>query len=170
MRFPLPELLLGLLRHYHLGLSQLNPNSIRMIIGFLFMCNLHSIEPSVNLFRRFFALCLNRKEPGWYGFAKRPAAASLITRTPSSNHGWKPRYFFIRSSQTDDLPAWKDLASKSDNEKPDSDFSAADEATLENSEYCYNGLAVPSEAELKLAGLSSSPIPAASKCYDCLRT
>lgn len=62
------------------------------------------------------------------------------------------------------------LTQKIESEKPYSDFSAADEATLENSEYCYNGLAVPSEAELKLAGLSSSPIPAASKCYDCLRT
>lgn len=118
----------------------------------------------MNLFRRFFTLRLNGKEPGWYGFAKRPAAASLVIGTPSSNHGWKPRYFDIRSAQTNDLPAWRDLESKMENEKPYSDFSAVDEATLENSEYYYQGLAVPSEADLKLAGLSSSPIPAASKC------
>lgn len=163
LRFPLPGLLVELLQYYRLGLGQLNPNSIRMLIGFLFLCNLHSVKPSVNLFRRFFTLRINGKESGWYGFAKRPTAANLVIGTPSSNHGWKPRYFFVRSAQTDTLPPWRDLESKIESEKPYEDFSAADEATLERSEYFYQGTAVPSEADLKLAGLSTSSVLASSK-------
>lgn len=56
LRFPLPDLLISLLKHFRLGLGQLNPNSIRMIVGFLFLCKACDITPSVNLFRRFFTL------------------------------------------------------------------------------------------------------------------
>lgn len=126
LRFPLPDLLISLLKHFRLGLGQLNPNSIRMIVGFLFLCKACDITPSVNLFRRFFTLRINGKEPGWFCFAKRPTAATLIFGTPSSNHGWKPRYFFARSDQTHSLPSWRPPESAVDSDKPPSHLCAID--------------------------------------------
>lgn len=165
LRFPLPTLLLDLLKHYQLSLSQLIPNSIRMLIGFLILCRIHTITPSVNLFRRFFTLRVNGKEPGWYGFAKRPTAATLIMGTPSSVHGWKPRYFFVSISEAADLPPWRDGEASIETDKPNLGFSTKDELTLSSYEYCYKGPSTPSEAELRRADLSSASITPSSKHY-----
>lgn len=123
------SLLLDPLKHYQLCLAQLNPNSIRMLIGFLILCKVHTITPSVNLFRRFFTVRMNGKEPGWYGFAKRPTAAALIAGTPSSVHGWKPRYFYASTTQAADLPPWRDGETSRETDRP-SGFSSKDELTL----------------------------------------
>lgn len=124
------SLLLDPLKHYQLCLAQLNPNSIRMLIGFLILCKVHTITPSVNLFRRFFTVRMNGKEPGWYGFAKRPTAAALIAGTPSSVHGWKPRYFFISSSQTADLPSWRSDRGPIETDKQSASLTRKEELVL----------------------------------------
>ncbi|GKU96138.1 hypothetical protein SLEP1_g9408 [Rubroshorea leprosula] len=55
LRFPLPELLIGLLLDYNIGLTQLVPNAMRVIICFLLYCRAQGISvPTVNMGARWF--------------------------------------------------------------------------------------------------------------------
>ncbi|GKV11512.1 hypothetical protein SLEP1_g22766 [Rubroshorea leprosula] len=52
LRFPIPELLVGLLLDYSIGLTQLVPKAIRVIIGFLVYCRAQGVNvPTVNMFK-----------------------------------------------------------------------------------------------------------------------
>ncbi|GKV49151.1 hypothetical protein SLEP1_g55917 [Rubroshorea leprosula] len=71
LRFPLPELLIGLLLDYNIGLTQLVPNAMRG--G-------------------------SRRDKGWYYFTPRVAKKEsriLFTAGLSSIKGWKEKFFFV---------------------------------------------------------------------------
>ncbi|GKV10422.1 hypothetical protein SLEP1_g21787 [Rubroshorea leprosula] len=72
---PIPELLVGLLLDYSIGLTQLVPNAMRG--G-------------------------SRKDKGWYYFTPRVAnreSRSLFTAGPSSIKGWKEKFFFVNDTE-----------------------------------------------------------------------
>ncbi|GKV50678.1 hypothetical protein SLEP1_g57375 [Rubroshorea leprosula] len=75
LRFPLPELLIGLLLDYNIGLTQLVPNAMRG--G-------------------------SRRDKGWYYFTPRVAKKEsriLFTTGPSSIKGWKEKFFFVDDTE-----------------------------------------------------------------------
>ncbi|GKV18282.1 hypothetical protein SLEP1_g28687 [Rubroshorea leprosula] len=75
LRFPIPELLVGLLLDYGIGLTQLVPNAMRG--G-------------------------SRKDKGWYYFTPRVAnkeSRALFTVGPSSIKGWKEKFFFVDDTE-----------------------------------------------------------------------
>ncbi|GKV35465.1 hypothetical protein SLEP1_g43729 [Rubroshorea leprosula] len=90
LRFPLPELLVGLLLDYNIGLTQLVPNA--MWGG-------------------------SRRDKGWYYFTPRVASKesrSLFTAGPSSIKGWKEKFFFVDDTEwgkgdakVRELASWK---------------------------------------------------------------
>ncbi|GKV43776.1 hypothetical protein SLEP1_g51029 [Rubroshorea leprosula] len=75
LRFPLPELLIGLLLDYNIGLTQLVPNAMRG--G-------------------------SRRDKGWYYFTSRVANKEgriLFMARPSSIKGWKEKFFFVDDTE-----------------------------------------------------------------------
>ncbi|GKU92994.1 hypothetical protein SLEP1_g6641 [Rubroshorea leprosula] len=72
LRFPISKLLVGLLLKYSICLTQLAPNVIRVVIGFLLYCRAQGVRvPTVNMFKYFLVLkggstnekgCLNGDE------------------------------------------------------------------------------------------------------------
>ncbi|GKV32531.1 hypothetical protein SLEP1_g41128 [Rubroshorea leprosula] len=75
LRFPLPELLIGLLLNYNIGLTQLVPNAMRGS---------------------------SRRDKGWYYFTPRVANKEgriLFTSGPSSIKGWKEKFFFVDDTE-----------------------------------------------------------------------
>ncbi|GKV37957.1 hypothetical protein SLEP1_g45917 [Rubroshorea leprosula] len=75
LRFPIPELLVGLLLDYGIGLTQLVPNAMRG--G-------------------------SRKDKGWYYFTPRVAnreSRALFMAGPSSIKGWKEKFFFVDDTE-----------------------------------------------------------------------
>ncbi|GKV04960.1 hypothetical protein SLEP1_g17037 [Rubroshorea leprosula] len=90
LRFPIPELLVGLLLDYNIGLTQLVPNTMRG--G-------------------------SRRDKGWYYFTPKVASKesrSLFTVGPSSIKGWKEKFFFVDDMEWErgdievrELASWK---------------------------------------------------------------
>ncbi|GKU93038.1 hypothetical protein SLEP1_g6676 [Rubroshorea leprosula] len=75
LKFPIPELLVGLLLDYNIGLTQLVPNAMRG--G-------------------------SRRDKGWYYFTPRVAKKEsriLFTAGPSSIKGWKEKFFFVDDTE-----------------------------------------------------------------------
>ncbi|GKV06275.1 hypothetical protein SLEP1_g18174 [Rubroshorea leprosula] len=75
LRFPIPELLVGLLLDYKIGFTQLVPNAMRG--G-------------------------SMRDKGWYYFTPRVAnreSRSLFTTGPSSIKGWKEKFFFADDTE-----------------------------------------------------------------------
>ncbi|GKV39076.1 hypothetical protein SLEP1_g46895 [Rubroshorea leprosula] len=75
LKFPIPELLVGLLLYYNIGLTQLVPNAMRG--G-------------------------SRRDKGWYYFTPRVAKKEsriLFTAGPSSIKGWKEKFFFVDDTE-----------------------------------------------------------------------
>lgn len=56
LRFPLSHFVLKVLHLYGILLCALTPNSIRHIIGFLVLCFLTNIQPTLSLFQAFFTV------------------------------------------------------------------------------------------------------------------
>ncbi|GKV26049.1 hypothetical protein SLEP1_g35411 [Rubroshorea leprosula] len=104
LRFPIPELLVGLLLDYNIGITQLTPNAIR---------------------------AGGKGEKGWYYFGPRSSSKenrSLFSAGPSSIKGWKEKFFFVddtewsrRDAEVEQLSAWKAKKTKQDNYKLNED-------------------------------------------------
>lgn len=86
-------LLLNILDHYHLALSQLISNAIQKVVVFQIFCDSQKIRSSIDLFRRF--LLLNLADfLGWYAFSfRRPY---LKMKMASKNADWKDKVFFFK--------------------------------------------------------------------------
>ncbi|GKU89558.1 hypothetical protein SLEP1_g3684 [Rubroshorea leprosula] len=90
LRFPIPELLVGLLLDYGIGLTKLVPNAMRGS---------------------------SRKDKGWYYFTPRVAnreSRGLFMAGPSSIKGWKEKFFFVDDTEWErgdtevrELASWK---------------------------------------------------------------
>ncbi|GKV25970.1 hypothetical protein SLEP1_g35339 [Rubroshorea leprosula] len=104
LRFPIPELLVGLLLDYSIGITQLTPNAIR---------------------------AGGKGEKGWYYFGPRSSSKenrSLFTSGPSSIKGWKEKFFFVDDTEwsrgdaeVEQLSAWKAKKTKQNNYKLNED-------------------------------------------------
>ncbi|KAK6117347.1 hypothetical protein DH2020_048938 [Rehmannia glutinosa] len=93
LRFPVPDLLSGISRSFGIPLTQLVPNSIRLMVSF-FMILSHSGEvPTPALWRTYYQ-AKNTSTPGFFYFTSR-GLAKFIDGTPSSHKYWKKRYFYI---------------------------------------------------------------------------
>ncbi|GKU88891.1 hypothetical protein SLEP1_g3103 [Rubroshorea leprosula] len=68
LRFPLPGLVFDLLAEYELALTQLTPNSIRFIMGFMLLCARLEVPAKAIVFRSLFQcrLCPNSRGAKWY--------------------------------------------------------------------------------------------------------
>ncbi|KAK6154359.1 hypothetical protein DH2020_008607 [Rehmannia glutinosa] len=110
LRFPVPDLICRISRSYGIPLTQLVPNSIRLLISFSMILQ-HSQEvPTPQLWRTFYQ-AKTSSTPGFFYFTSR-GLAKFIDGTPSSNKYWKKRFFYISSPEPwpfatrwiDDLP------------------------------------------------------------------
>ncbi|GKV06376.1 hypothetical protein SLEP1_g18277 [Rubroshorea leprosula] len=118
LRFLVPELLVALLLEYGLGLTQLVPNAVRLILGFLVYCRTRGVIPTVNIFKYFFLIKRgSKKERGWFYFTPRVAGGggrNLFSAGPSSIKGWKDKFFFMDDTKWEksevevtELSRWK---------------------------------------------------------------
>ncbi|GKV01047.1 hypothetical protein SLEP1_g13644 [Rubroshorea leprosula] len=133
LRFPIPELLVGLLLDYSIGITQLTPNAIRVVIGFLVYCRVRGVGvPTMNMFKHFFVIRAGgRGEKGWYHFGPRSSSRGnriLFSAGPSSIKGWKEKFFFVddtewsrRDAEVEQLSAWKAKKAKQNNYKLNED-------------------------------------------------
>ncbi|GKU95533.1 hypothetical protein SLEP1_g8882 [Rubroshorea leprosula] len=106
LRFPLPDLLVWLLLEYSVGLTQLSPNAVRVIIGFVVYCRARGVKvPTVNMFKHFFVFKVgSRKEKGWYYFtpwSSNKERRNLFSARHSSIKGWKEKFFFVDDTEWD---------------------------------------------------------------------
>ncbi|GKU99753.1 hypothetical protein SLEP1_g12551 [Rubroshorea leprosula] len=133
LRFPIPELLVGLLLDYSIGITQLTPNAMRAVIGFLVYCRVRGVGvPTVNMFKHFFIIKAGgRGEKGWFYFGPRSSNKgnrTLFSAGPSSIKGWKEKFFFVddtewsrRDAEVEQLSAWKAKKTKQNNYKLNED-------------------------------------------------
>ncbi|GKV28775.1 hypothetical protein SLEP1_g37781 [Rubroshorea leprosula] len=119
LRFPIPELLVALLKKYGLGLTQLVPNGVRLVVGFLVYCQLRGVRiPTVDLFKYFFIIKGGSgKEKRWFYFTSWVVGGrsrNLFTTGLSSIKGWKEMFIFVDDTEwgrgdreVEELSRWK---------------------------------------------------------------
>ena len=90
LRLPLHPLIVSCLSLWRISPSQVTPNSWRYLVAFLGECYYANITPTRNLFLSCFRLL---KGPGGYFVSAR--AGFRVGGAPSSNKGWKGRFFYI---------------------------------------------------------------------------
>ena len=105
LRFFLYPFIVELMNTFLLSPSQIAPNSWLFVIGFLCLCLLRGLKPTVNLFRTCYTLKAHPKDKSWWYFFLR-RGCQVVRGAPSSIHRWKRRFFFISSKQ-----AWGFLTS-----------------------------------------------------------
>ncbi|KAL2524293.1 Uncharacterized protein Adt_09347 [Abeliophyllum distichum] len=101
LRFPHHPFLVEFLCTFNLSPGQLVPNALRMLNYYLLVCIRKGIEPSVDVFRLLFEMKSLDRYDFYVVFSHRdrgiPAHDHFkIPNCPTSNSGWKNRYFFVR--------------------------------------------------------------------------
>ncbi|GKV20137.1 hypothetical protein SLEP1_g30299 [Rubroshorea leprosula] len=111
LRFPLPGLVFDLLADYDLALTQLTPNSIRFIIGFMLLCARLEVPAKAIVFRSLFQcrLCPNSCGAKWYYLSKREKS-QLFKNVKNKVARWKRQFIFIRDTRTERIN--NDLAAR----------------------------------------------------------
>ncbi|GKV43181.1 hypothetical protein SLEP1_g50506 [Rubroshorea leprosula] len=101
LRFPLPGLVFDLLADYELALTQLTPNSIRFIIGFMLLCERLEVPAKAIVFRSLFQcqLCPNSRGTKWYYLSGRDKS-QLFKNVRNKVARWKRQFIFIRDTRT----------------------------------------------------------------------
>uniref|UniRef100_A0A453QW30 Transposase (putative) gypsy type domain-containing protein n=1 Tax=Aegilops tauschii subsp. strangulata TaxID=200361 RepID=A0A453QW30_AEGTS len=87
MRLPLHPFFGTVLSHFGLAPSQLAPNGWRALAGFVVLSHLAGVEPSLAVFRHFFAVCLCKPHI-FYSFRGKDAAGLLFARVNCKIRGW----------------------------------------------------------------------------------
>ncbi|GKU94658.1 hypothetical protein SLEP1_g8118 [Rubroshorea leprosula] len=110
LRFPLPDLLVWLLLEYGLGLTQLTPNAVRLVVAFAVYSRSRGVSfPTANVFKYFYVLNAGSgREKGWYYFTSRVTnkqRRGLFSAGPSSIKGWKDKFFFADDREWDKTDA-----------------------------------------------------------------
>ncbi|KAL2517658.1 Uncharacterized protein Adt_13905 [Abeliophyllum distichum] len=101
LRFPLHPFLVEFFCTFNLSPGQLVPNALRMINYYLLVCIRKGIDPSVDVFRLLFEMKPLDRYDCYVVFSHRdrgvPAHEHFkIPNCPTSNSGWKSRYFFVK--------------------------------------------------------------------------
>ncbi|KAK4438488.1 hypothetical protein Salat_0183100, partial [Sesamum alatum] len=153
LRFPLHPFLVDLLVVLGIPPSQLNPNSYRLVVGFLLCCQLYHIDPSVENFLGVFA---PRLTPGecFFHFSPRPGLL-FIHDKPFSYGAWKNRFFFVRKAEWEVPLTWR----SSLNELPSINFELVRERVKAAGllDHGFKAKALMEEDPLTLAGFH--PVP-----------
>ncbi|GKV39927.1 hypothetical protein SLEP1_g47621 [Rubroshorea leprosula] len=111
LRFPLPGLVFNLLGDYELALTQLTPNSIRFIIGFMLLCARLEVPARAIVFRSLFQcqLCPNSRGAKWYYLSGRDKS-QLFKNVRNKVARWKRQFIFVRDTRTERIN--NDLAAR----------------------------------------------------------
>ncbi|GKV35524.1 hypothetical protein SLEP1_g43781 [Rubroshorea leprosula] len=102
LRFPLPGLIFDVLAEYELALSQLTPNSIKFIIGFMLLCERLGMPTKAVVFRSLFLcrLCPSTSGTRWYYISGREKML-IFTNIRNKVARWKRQFVFMRDTRTD---------------------------------------------------------------------
>ncbi|GKV32749.1 hypothetical protein SLEP1_g41333 [Rubroshorea leprosula] len=102
LRFPLPGLIFDLLADYELALTQLTPNSIRFIIGFMLLCARLEVLAKAIVFRSLFQcrLCPNSRGAKWYYLSGRDKS-QLFKNVRNKVARWKRQFIFVRDTRAE---------------------------------------------------------------------
>ncbi|KAL2506182.1 Uncharacterized protein Adt_21803 [Abeliophyllum distichum] len=106
LRFPLHTFLVEFFCTFNLSPGQLVSNALRMLNYYLLVCMLKGVEPSVDVFRLLFEMKPLDRYDCFVVFSHRdrgiPAHDHFkIPNCPTSNSGWKSRYFFVSPADGD---------------------------------------------------------------------
>ncbi|KAL2471814.1 Uncharacterized protein Adt_39950 [Abeliophyllum distichum] len=102
LRFPLHPFLVEFFCTFSISPGQLVPNALRMLNYYLLVCVRHGVDPSVDVFRVLFEMKLLDRYDCYIVFSHRDRGLPThdhfkIPNCPSSNSGWKNRFFFVKS-------------------------------------------------------------------------
>ncbi|GKE03042.1 hypothetical protein Tco_1391025 [Tanacetum coccineum] len=132
VRVPFSTLLLAVLDHFHVHISQLVPIGLTRLTLFELYCRSLYIVPSVTLFGVFYKI---DKQGDWFTFERRVGPGSggkILNETFSGLKGWKKRFFFLDRRAIPQAMAWRHHDSDIHDPLPTDGFRASDVATLTN--------------------------------------
>ncbi|GKA12896.1 hypothetical protein Tco_0692442 [Tanacetum coccineum] len=132
VRVPFSTLLLAVLDHFRVHISQLVPIGLTRLTLFELYCRSLHIVPSVNLFRVFYKI---GKQGDWFTFERRVGPGSggkILNETFSGLKGWKKRFFFLDRRAIPRAMAWRHHDSDIHDPLPIDGFRASDVVTLTN--------------------------------------
>ncbi|GKU88552.1 hypothetical protein SLEP1_g2802 [Rubroshorea leprosula] len=111
LQFPLPGLIFDLLADYELALTQLTPNSIRFIIGFMLLCARLEVPAKAIVFKSLFQcrLCPNSRGAKWYYLYGRDKS-QLFKNVRNKVARWKRQFIFVRDTRAERIS--NDLAAR----------------------------------------------------------
>lgn len=110
LRLPLPSFVFDLFNFFNISLASVVPNSFRFVIGFLSLCLLAEVVPTISLFRSFYTLKRHPTAKDWWYVSPQFGKKGLLKGAPSSVHNWKDRFFFVSCPLLDlGLPSWGHL-------------------------------------------------------------
>ena len=69
LRLPLPSFVVALFRFLDIFLASVAPNSFRFLIGFLSLCHVVEVQPSLSLFRHFYTFKRHPSTKDWWYFS-----------------------------------------------------------------------------------------------------
>ncbi|GJU69263.1 hypothetical protein Tco_1255522 [Tanacetum coccineum] len=130
VRVPFSTLLLAVLDHFRVHISQLVPIGLTRLTLFELYCRSLHIVPSVNLFRVFYKI---GKQGDWFTFERRVGPGSggkILNETFSGLKGWKKRFFFLDRRAIPQAMAWRHHDSDIHDPLPTDGFRASDVVTL----------------------------------------
>ncbi|GKV22138.1 hypothetical protein SLEP1_g32029 [Rubroshorea leprosula] len=107
---PAGNLLVWLLLEYGLGLTQLTPNAVRLVVAFAVYSRSRGVSfLTANVFKYFYVLNAGSgREKGWFYFTGRVVGRQrrgLFSPKPSSIKGWKDKFFFADDTEWDKTDA-----------------------------------------------------------------
>lgn len=109
LRFPLPTLLLDLLDHYQLALSQLCPSVIRVINGFITRSKEEGITVGLTDLMSLFSIKESSSKEGGSGTYYLPGRPRLcIFKFSGSDDDWRKKYFYVKIDPLT-VPVGRDL-------------------------------------------------------------
>lgn len=103
---PVPVSLFRILQPYNLRLSQIKPNSLKIILCFFFFLRASEIPFDHRVFRSLFSC---RSFDSWYHFTKRVPSNefNFAINIPTFKKNWKGRFFYIKKLGLPKLDIWK---------------------------------------------------------------
>ncbi|GKC24688.1 hypothetical protein Tco_1026838 [Tanacetum coccineum] len=107
IRVPFSTLLLGIIKHFRIHISQLVPLGLNRSTMFKIYCRSLNINPTVNLFRAFYKL---NKQGHWFSFERRSGKGGhdkIFNEFCSSLKNWKDRFFLIDRRAIPDAMPWR---------------------------------------------------------------
>ena len=82
----LPPFVVALFRFLDISLASVAPNSFRFLIGFLSLCHVVEVQPSLSLFRHFYTFKRHPSVKDWWYFSPQFGKKGLLKGAPSSIH------------------------------------------------------------------------------------